>query len=741
VGTLGELFRWLGIAVAALRARIVRRYRAVLARLFKRDVVVARSERKFRALLEAAPDAIVIFDWHGHIQLVNAQAERTFGYRRDDLLGENLSRLIPERDRAAHRAGVRHYLRDATARPMGDMERFCLRKDGTEFPAEISRGPLETDQGLLVLSVIRDVTDRKCAEAALRDAQTEAEAEERFRTAFEEAPVGIILAGIDGGLLKVNQALCEITGFTREELEATTLPMLLDPEDRERDAAEMAGVLSGDTRRYRAEQRYRTAGGETVPVDVSVALTRDRDGAPLHLLAQVNDITDRKRIEGQLQYLADHDPLTGLLNRRCFEKELALMIDQGPAGAVLAVDLDHFKFVNDTLGHSVGDDLIVRVASLLQAHLRSTDVLARLGGDEFAVLLHGAGAEQASLVAAILLEALSAEAGRADEASAMRWVTASIGVAWVGENRSGAAGILIEADIAMYDAKAAGRNRIALYDATGNRQSQAQEGLSWAQKIRHALEHDRFVLHAQPILSLTGDPIPHHELLIRMQGDDDELISPGEFLGIAERVDLVQPIDRWVFHNAIEILAREKRAGRDIRLAVNLSARSMIDPEMTPFVAQELANAGIDGRGLCIELTETAAVANVARAQRFAHELRELGCEFALDDFGSGFASFYYLKQIHFDLLKIDGEFIRDLPDNKINQLVVQSVVSIARGLGRRTVAEFVGDAQTLQLLRAYDVDFAQGFYVGRPQSLDLLDLAAIPFAADVRDVDAAATR
>lgn len=731
MGTLGEVFRWLGIAIAALRRRVVRRYRALLARLLKRDVVVARSERKFRALLEAAPDAIVIVDWHGHIQLVNAQAERTFGYGRDELLGENLSRLIPKRYRAAHRVEVRHYLRDATIRPVGgDLEIFGLRKDGSEFPAEIRLGPLETDQGLLVSSVIRDVSDRKRAEAALRDAQTEAEAEERFRMAFEEAPVGITLAGIDGRLLKVNQALCEIAGRSREELEATTLAMLIHPDDRERDAIEMARLLSAETRRYRAELRYLTAGGETVPVEISVALTRDRGGTPLHLLVQVNDITDRKRSEAQLHYLADHDPLTGLLNRRSFEKALEVMIDHGPPGAVLAVDLDHFKFVNDTLGHSVGDDLIVRVASVLQEHLRSSDVLARLGGDEFAALLHGAGAEEARLVATKLLDALGAQARAAQETSPMRWVTASIGIAWADESRSSAEEILIEADIAMYDAKAAGRNRVALYDAAGNRQSQAQEGLSWAQKIRRALEEDRFVLHAQPILSLTADLTPHHELLIRMRGDDGELIAPGEFLAIAERVDLVQSIDRWVFRSAIELLAQHQEASREIKLAVNLSARSMVDPEMTTFVAQELANAGIDGRGLCIELTETAAVANVSRAQRFAQELRELGCEFALDDFGSGFASFYHLKQIHFDYLKIDGEFIRDLPDSKINQLVVQSVVGIARGLGRRTVAEFVGNAQTLQLLRAYDVDFAQGFHIGRPQPIELLDLTTIPDVA-----------
>ena len=728
MGTFGELARWVGILYAELRAWISARYRRALARLLRRDVVVARSERKFSALLESAPDAIVLVDWHGHIQLVNAQSERTFGYTRDELIGQSISLLIPDRHRSKHRVEVRDYLRNPRGRPMGgDLELFGRRKDGSEFPAEISLGPLETDQGLLVSSVIRDVTDRKRAEAALREAEAEAEAEERFRLAFEEAPVGIALAGLDGRFLKVNQALCEITGYTREELESTTFAAMIHPEDRPMDESELLRLVTGGARRYRAERRYVNAAGEAVPVDVSVALVLGPDGQPQHLLAQVSDITERKRVENQLQYLADHDPLTGLFNRRRFEQELDRAIGDAASGSVLAIDLDHFKFVNDTLGHSVGDELIVRVATLFRDTLRSTDVLARLGGDEFAVVLPGAGAEEACRIAVKLLDALSAEARSAADSSPAQWVTASVGVAPLLEGSLTSEEALIQADIAMYDAKAAGRNRVEMFDPARDRQGKMQERLSWTQRIRDALDHNRFVLHAQPVILLADDPAPaRHELLIRMLGAGDELILPGAFLDIAERMELVQSIDRWVLRRAIEILAREQRAGNELVLAVNVSAKSVADPQMTPFVAGELANAGIDGRGLCIEVTETAAVVNIDRARRFARELSELGCEFALDDFGAGFASFYYLKHMLFDYVKIDGEFIRDLPGSRVNQLVVQSVVSIAQGLGKRTVAEFVGDAETLALVREYGVDFAQGFYLAMPEPVQALDLTAV---------------
>jgi diguanylate cyclase (GGDEF)-like protein/PAS domain S-box-containing protein len=563
------------------------------------------------------------------------------------------------------------------------------------------------------------------------------EAEERFRTAFEEAPVGMALASLDGRLLQVNRAMCEITGHSREQLEATTFGSITHPDDAAHDRGEMQRLVAGESSNYRAERRYLHAAGHPVPVDLSVAVIRDAGGAPTHFLAQVHDITERKRFEGQLQYLVDHDALTGMFNRRRFEQELSRELARSEryqaGGALLAIDLDHFKYVNDTLGHSVGDELITRTGSLFRARLRATDIIARLGGDEFAVILPGADRKEAELVADKLLGVLRSAGPLESGADTPKRVTASIGVALFGSSRSTSEELLVEADIAMYEAKESGRDRFEVYDFEQNRQGRMQARLTWVDRIREALEQDRFVLHAQPILSLNGDQVPRHELLIRMIGEGDDLIPPGTFLYIGERFDLIQEIDGWVLRRAIALLARAKHAGSPLHLEVNLSAKSVTDPTLAGFVAEQLDAAGIDGHGLCVEVTETAAIVNVDRAKEFAHTLGELGCEFALDDFGAGFASFYYLKHMAFDYVKIDGEFIRHLPSSRVNQLVVKSVVDIARGLAKRTIAEFVGDEETLALLRRYGVDYAQGFHIAKPQSLEQLDLTEPVLAPPAR--------
>ena len=730
MATLGEIFRWLSIHLGLLRAAVVRRYRRVIARILRSDPVVARSERKFRSLLEAAPDAVVIVDWHGHVKLINAQAERLFGASRKEIVGHSLTDLMPERLRAPHREHFRRYLTDPRSRPMGSgIDLYALRRDGTEVPVEISLGPLATDEGLLIFAAIRDISARKQAEAALR------EVEERFRTAFEEAPVGMALVSLDGRLLQVNRAMCEITGHSRAELEATGLEAITDPDDVAADREERERLASGAATRYRAERRFRHAAGHAVPVETSVAVVRGASGEASHFLAQIHDITERKQFEGKLQYLADHDPLTGMFNRRRFEQELERELDRASRrrmpGAVLVIDVDHFKYVNDSLGHSAGDRLIARVGAIFRDRLRESDVIARLGGDEFAVIVPETDRADAVALAEGLLAVLRTD-DQMPKTAGPRHLTASIGIApfgdaqWVGPVSSEE--LLVEADIALYDAKEAGRDRVAVYSAAEGRQVQMHTRLTWADRIRDALERDEFVLHAQAIRSLQDDEVPRHELLIRMRSEAGELIPPATFLYVGERFDLIQPIDRWVLRTAIELLATAKHAGKQLHLEVNLSARSLTDHSLPGFVAAELDNAGIDGRGLCVEITETTAIVNLEQARRFAQDLAELGCEFALDDFGAGFASFYYLKHMLFDYVKIDGEFIRGLGASHVNQLVVQSVVELARGLGKRTIAEFVDSDETLQLLRRYRVDYAQGFFIAEPRPIDALDLT-LPLA------------
>ncbi|HEY2637029.1 MAG TPA: EAL domain-containing protein, partial [Solirubrobacteraceae bacterium] len=513
----------------------------------------------------------------------------------------------------------------------------------------------------------------------------------------------------------------EITGYDEETLLGLEPEVIFDPED-DAGVAQHERLLAGEVRSYRLDRRIRHAAGHHVWVSVSVSLLRRRPDDSGLLIGQVEDISERKRFEGQLAYLADHDHLTGLLNRRAFQDEvtaqLAYARRYAHAGAILVVDLDNFKDINDTLGHAAGDELISRVAGLLRVRLRKTDVLGRLGGDEFAVVLPETGRAEAELVARELLAAVRNQTVAVDGDRPLR-VSASVGVAlYDAGTELTAEEVLVNADIAMYDAKEAGRSRVAVSAQTHERQAQMKARLTWAQRIREALAEDRFTLYQQPIVDLGTGRIAAHELLLRMVDDRGEIIPPGAFLPVAERCGLVQDIDRWVVRTGIRTLAREQAAGRRVRFEVNLSGASVTDPDLEHFIEVELAASGADPAGLVFELTETAAIVNVDRARRFATRLGELGCEFALDDFGAGFGSFYYLKHLPFDYLKIDGDFVRTLSQSREDQHVVKAIVEIASGMGKKTVAEFVGDEETVAMLADFGVDFGQGYFLGRPGPL-----------------------
>jgi diguanylate cyclase (GGDEF)-like protein/PAS domain S-box-containing protein len=684
------------------------------------DRALEEAENRFANAFEEAPIGMALVGLDGSFLRVNRALPEIVGYDSQTLLGLTFQDITHPDDLEADLELVRQVV-------AGDlrsyrMEKRYVRADGEHRWVLLSVSLVRDDSGepLYFVSQIEDITERRRSEDALR------EAEDRFRSAFDDAPIGMAIRSVEGRFLRVNPALCDITGYSREELEAMTYRSITHPDDLSRDEKGYNEVLAGHTAHYRAEKRYIHADGHVIPVDLSATVVRNAEGEPLHVLTQVQDITERKRFEGQLQYLADHDSLTGLFNRRRFEEELTRELHAGERYhttlAVLAIDLDDFKYINDSLGHSIGDELIARVGQALRTRLRRTDVLARLGGDEFAVVLPRTS-EQAALTTA---EQLLAAVGAVDLVGlGGRKVAASIGVSMFGpDSRLTAEELLVEADIAMYDAKEAGRGRTVLYDPEEDREERMLSRMTWADRIREALANDAFVLHAQPVLSLRGDPTPRSELLLRMLGENGDVIPPASFLFIAERFELVQEIDRWVVSRAVAILAAEQAAGRDVVLCVNLSAKSVTDPVLPEHIEHELRSRGADGRGLCFEVTETAAVVNIDRARQFAEHVGELGCEFALDDFGAGFASFYYLKHLAFDLLKIDGEFVKDLTTSRTNQLVVKSVVDIARGLGKRTIAEFVEDAETLELLRGMGVDFAQGFYIAKPAPLPLLQPA-----------------
>ncbi len=630
----------------------------------------ARIVQSFARLLDETEDAVVIVDRNGVIALLNAEAERLFGLPREKLVGQ---------------------------------------------PVDIALSGRETACRVLAISSLQEINARKQAAEAL------AVALDGFRHVFESSPIGMALCDLELRYVQVNEAFCQIAGYPREQLLEMGPESITHPDDAARNRDLRLAIRAGQQDSYVSEQRYIHASGDEVNVLVHVTLLRSPAGAPLSILSHVQDITDRKRHEQQLEYLADHDALTGLLNRRAFNRELdshaGLVERYGAVGSVMVIDLDQFKFVNDTLGHQAGDELIVHVSQLLASRLRSSDVLARLGGDEFGVLLPKAGSDDALLVAEDLLRALRErplEIGRPQ-----RRITASIGIASFNDSKGLTSGeVLVNADLAMYDAKAEGRDRAALFRNAEHAEALTKGRVTWAHRIQEALAFDRLTLLAQPIVHLATGAVSQFELLLRLRDEHGDLIPPATLLLVAERLDLIRQLDRWVVSSAIRMLAELDSDAREVAFEINLSGASMGDAELLAHIDSELRAGAVDPTRLIFEITQAATLGSMVKAREFGERLRQIGCRFALDDFGSGFGSFYYLKHLCFDLIKIDGEFVRNCASNHTDQLLIAAIVDIARGLHAETVAEFVPDDPTIALLSTLGVDYGQGYHLGPPAPL-----------------------
>jgi diguanylate cyclase (GGDEF)-like protein len=430
--------------------------------------------------------------------------------------------------------------------------------------------------------------------------------------------------------------------------------------------------------------------------DIRVAIQQ----ALMHREDEQARMAAQQQMETELRYRADFDPLTGLFNRRRFaeefERHLRASAPSRSHGALLMVDLDHFKVVNDSLGHPAGDDVLRRTARIMRERLRSTDLLGRLGGDEFAIVLCDVGQDDAMALARDLQARLS-------DRSLRPATGASIGVAcFAGDERAVADDLMVAADAALFEAKERGRDDVALF--TGRKTS----SLTWIERIRNALAKDRLVLHAQPIVDLRTGQVVQEELLVRMRDDDGGLIAPGAFLPTAERFGLVEEIDSWTLRRALEVAA----TGRSV--AVNVSAKTMQGGRLMELI-EEYAERGKDLSRITIEITETSAISNLDLVRELAQQLTTLGCRLALDDFGTGFGTFMYLKHLPIHSIKIDREFVSDLARNSPDQQMIKAMVEVARAAGQRTVAEGIEDVVSLDLLRRFGVDYGQGYYLARP--------------------------
>ena len=557
---------------------------------------------------------------------------------------------------------------------------------------------------------LQDVTE----EAAARSAR------DLLSYVVQSTGDAIITKAPDGSITSWNRGAEQLYGYSAEEAIGRPSGMTETSERAGEWQKLLQTVFSGQSIDNFQTERVRKD-GRVISVSLTVSPVTDANGRIVQCAIIARDMTERVLYEERLRHIADHDQLTGLFNRRRFDEELKRELARAGRyaehSAVLSIDIDNFKGINDSAGHAAGDAVLTHVAHVLNERSRATDVVARLGGDEFAVLLSAVGAQEARSAAEHLLAEIRSTpalyGGKPFRA------TASIGVATFESDDATAGEVLVNADLAMYAAKTSGRDRVVIYTPSEARKARAMAKLTWSQRIQDALNRDRFVLHLQPILELSTGQIQHGELLLRMKGDRGKLIAPGAFLPAAERFGLIHAIDRWVVQRAIQLMSDTIESGP--RVGINLSGESIVgDPLLLEMIEQELDRSSVDPSKLIFEVTETAAIANMPEATQFARGLTSLGCSLALDDFGTGFGSFYYLKHLPVSYVKLDGEFIQNLPRSEVDEHMVKAIVGVSQALGIKTVAESVADEETIGLLHKHHVDYAQGYYVGKPAPLDV---------------------
>ncbi len=724
--------------------QLTRAFNAMAATLEGRIKALAESEAKFTAIADYSYDCELWIGPDGRLIWINPRVTDMFGYTPAECLEtDNFpAPFISEPDVVRTMRQIRRALRGNSGQ---DYEFRVRRKDGREFWAAADWRPIYDAEGsyLGIRISIRDITQRKEAEQRLeatvielREAQA-VQQDYLTRAQNEHARLSALLGAMDIGILFVSpdrKVVYSNPAFTRiwalppggrligrdpQEVLTSSATALARPEDQLRHILRQPkpGEIFGTFEIQLADGRLITQQGHAV---------EDVYGRPVGHLWLFEDVTRERQTADQLVYLAERDALTGLYNRHRFNEELARMIADAQRHdsrvALLFFDLDDFKYINDTFGHRAGDAMLIRVAGEVAGQVRRNEIFSRLGGDEFAILVPEISNEMLRVLAERITRSISLVKFQF-EGQSLR-LTSSLGIAVYPDHADSSEELIARADAAMYQAKEAGKNAWRIYRSDLDTSQQMVSRLSWNDRILHALENGLMHLQFQGVYTAKERDLVHFEALVRMRDKDnpDRILTPGEFIPMAEKSGKILDIDRWVVREAIELLAHNDSIPA---VAVNISGRSFDEPTLPQYIAEELKRCSVAPRRLLVELTETSAVSDLHDAQRFIEALRETGCGVCLDDFGTGFSSFAYLKHLQADSVKIDGLFIRNLPHDYDNQLFVKAIVAVARGLHKTTIAECVEDEATLEMLKTFDVDCAQGYHLERPRDDHPLIVAA----------------
>ena len=669
-----------------------------------------RSEARIRAVLENVADGIITIDREGRIESFNPAAEKIFGYTEAEVLGGNVKMLMPEDHRDRHDGYLRDFQRtgEASCLGLGFREVQGLRKDGSRFPMDLSTSEMWLENEQLFIGVVRDISARKAAEAELA----------KQASALEQTADAILITDRKGCIEYVNPAFERNTGYTREEALGQTPRLVKSGKHSDYFYQRLWQTLEAG-KVFREIFINRRKNGDLYYEEKSISPLRDPvSGEITHFVSAGKDISERMHTQQRLDHLAHHDSLTELPNRLLLLDRLQLATGRarrhGKQLAALFLDLDRFKQINDTLGHSTGDRLLRAVAGRLSKCLRQGDTVARLGGDEFAILLEDL--DHPEDVAPILEKLLDTMRHPFVLEGQEFFLSFCIGIGMYPQDGGDAETLLRNADTAMYRAKAEGRSGYRFYTADMN--ARAFERLDLESKLRRALERDEFVLHYQPKLDLGSDRVVGVEALLRWRHPEQGLVPPGEFIPTLEETGMIVPVGRWVLHEA----CRQARAWREaglppLTMAVNLSTHQFRRDDVCALVREVLASHAIDPAELELEITESALMDDVGHAAASILCLREQGVRVAIDDFGTGYSSLAYLKRFAINTLKIDRTFVRDLCDNQDDAAIVAAVLAMAQRLQLQVVAEGVETQAQLEFLRSEGCDQVQGYLLARPMS------------------------
>jgi len=671
-----------------------------LGKLFRR---LGEQELQMRAVVETAAEGIIVINSKGLVDTFNPAAEKLFGYLSTEIRQRPVKWLLPDL------LDLENRLQHCTS----DCELVGYHRNGTPMQLSVRVSSMQYRGEQLYTCLVADITTRKATEARLRDAES------RYRDLVETAHDMVWTMDTEGRFTYLNGACQSIYGYLPAEMLLHRLHEFRSPDHPPHDREAIESLLQGEDNVH-FETVHLDNEGKPHFLSFSAKSHKNETGRVIRISGTARDITEQKAFQHQLSYHAEHDPLTGMFNRHYFQEELertvARVARSGTDCALFFIDLDQFKYINDTLGHAAGDRLLVDIAALLYAHVRDGDLLARFGGDEFTLLLYNINQHDVMRAAENFRALCDHYKFTAQDKSFN--ISCSIGVAMIDKLATSAEEVLSHADLACNIAKQQGRNRANLYNPADLDKAGMAADMGWAARVREMLEQDRFQLVYQPIVATANGTVLEYEVLVRMVCDDGQIILPGGFMPAAERFGLIHSVDRWIVRRAIQQLAHLHANGHRTSFSINLSGKAFEDATLLPMIRDLLTDSHLDPSWVTFEITETAAIANLTAAEDFITALKDIGCQFALDDFGCGFSSFAYLKHLPVDKLKIDGGFVKGMAHSSVDQAMVESMNQVAHALGKQTVAECVENEETLQLLKEMGIDRAQGHYIGRPSPI-----------------------